>query len=274
MGIHMDPILNFGPMIPILNPILGPTFGSAVGSVLESSTALHEQDNKNHDSGCTFTFWQKTILSPSGLTSIRYHGEERGIRSSKWVSLTNRVDVNAPLYMTAVCGDALWVDQFMYTPGRHPGRTENTRMYGSNNDSGWCVSTDRGDWTELRGHSVGSTCYHTLELSPYNTICEGCRGVVRGHYNSLKEVGFYHGRLLDGEPKRVNDFGAVLREYVHCVQTLGDDQACESLSNAALELFDQDDVVILSGESDGDEGNAALTNEMFEDADSNDRRKL
>jgi len=237
-----------------------------------STVEQQKEDNKYHDSGCTFYFWQKDTIR-----KIRYVAVEKGMKSPKMVDLTNPIAENAPLYMSTTCHDALWVDHFVML-GKQPSlelpmfnsNTENiqvntVRYYGGNDKTGWCVSTDRDDWTWF--NSVDSTCYHTLELSPHNTICEGCQGIVKGHHRSKEQIGSGR-RILDDEPKKANNFAAVLEEYFHCVQTLGDDdQACESLSIAALEIFDQDDVVIVSGGSDADESETV-------DAEPNVRRKL
>jgi len=229
-------------------------------------------NNIHHDSGCSFVLWQKAGRGRNRVTML---GSAAGIRDSQWIALDTNVNLNKPLYISTTCGDALWVDQFSYTLSgtSAPGtffNPEDVREYGSDNNSGWCVSTDQNDWKYLGGHSVQNTCYHTLELEAYNNINEGSKGRVTGHYKSWQQLARGR-RVLESESKRVNAFGVVLQEYFHCVQTLADDQACESLSTAALELFDQDDVVVLSGEYEAENVDS---NEKSEDAESNDRRKI
>jgi len=228
--------------------------------------------SKHHDSACFFFFWQKKA---EGGIAIR--GVSAGIFKSKYIDLNFKTNMNHPLFISTTCGDGAWFDAFdlQLRTGSPKFELVDRRKYGVDNTHGWCVSTEHWDWKYLAGNVPEKTCYQTLELQAFNEVDLGPQGTdtgkVWGSYQSFWEA--LGRRVLDSEVK-VNGFETFLHQYFQCVQTLGDDEACESLSIAASERFDQGTFKLLSGGSDADESNAVLTNEMSEDADFNNRRKL
>jgi len=232
---------------------------------IRSLPFIYERDNKNHDSSCDFWFWQRAA---SGHIKIR--GTAKGIKKSDWFPLEDETDLNRPLYFSTSCRDGLWLDRLKL---RAANSMVHEREYGTANSVGWCVSKDIFDWAFFAGNVAQKICWQTLKFQAYNSIPNyKTKGRVWGYLLSMQQLAT-HGRMLESKVA-VNDFGAVLQEYLHCVQTLGDGQACESLDIAASDLFDEDKFVVLSEESDADETSTVLNNEMSEEDDSNNRRKL
>jgi len=212
-------------------------------------------------------------LSGSGKKTSRGHlkirGTINGIMKSDWFPLKDETDLSRPLYFSTSCRDGLWLDRIKIRLGKG----SNEREYGTANSVGWCLSKDIGDWLFFAGNVAQKICWQTLKFQAFNHVPNPkTKGRVWGYLHSMQQLAS-HGRMLESK-SAVNDFGAVLEEYVHCVQHLGDNGACESLDVAASDLFDEDKFVIISEESDADAISAVLNSETSEEADSNNRRKL
>lgn len=229
--------------------------------------------NRHHGSECIFFVWQ---FQHGRITPIALRMRISGLANIAMA----KADLDAPLFLSTTCDDGLWVDYFVWkledrfksANGLTYGQSN--KVYGTAHDrNGFCLSTDRGDHRHFAGKVSTRTCWETIELQAFNEVVPSTRGKIEGHAGRFLEVVPATRRTLDSEPS-ANDFGAALAEYLQCVQTLGDDPACEDFSIAASELFDQDEFVELSDELDADESSGFLTDETSQDADSKDRRKL
>lgn len=192
--------------------------------------------NKHHTSRCLIELWQivgsdvKLIML---TTMINLYNE---------LNLPKTTNLDYPLWIGTTCGDGLWVDLFQYDLYAHGSQgytvLADTRNYGIGNTEGWCLSFDRDDWSAFGGNVPERTCFKSLKLEAFNNIERGSKGRVWGYHQMFYEI--YSGRrMLDSEPS-TNDYVPVLEQYHQCVNTLGDVPACDSLADAALELFNAD----------------------------------
>jgi len=245
-----------------------PTDGLSVGGL-----SFETCRSRHHDSECVFFVWQ---FRQGRLTPIALEMRISGLTKIAM----SKADLDVPLFLSTTCGDGLWVDYFVwelednFSSANGLTYGQSNKVYGTQgNRSGFCLSTDRGDYRHFDGKVASGTCWETIELQAFNEVVPSTKGKTEGHHAIFRDVVPATRRILDSEPS-ANDFGAALAEYLQCVQTLGDDPACEGFSIAASELFDQDEFVELSDELDADESSEFLVDETSKDADSKDRRKL
>lgn len=191
---------------------------------------------RHHTTRCLIELWQivgseKKLIMLSGFHNF-----------NNVLNLPKTTNLDYSLWIGTTCGDGAWVDRFRYDLRRRDSKSyeaaADTRSYGIDNYRGWCLSFDRGDWSAFGGDVPERTCFKTLELEAFNNINRGSEGRVWGYHQTFYEK--HSGRrMLDSEPS-ANDYVPVLEQYHQCVNTLGDVPACDSLADAALELFNAD----------------------------------
>jgi len=199
---------------------------------------FHPSKNRNHKTHCVIEVWQ-IIGSENRLLMLI-----PGIREFfNYFNLPKSTNLDHPLWIGTSCADGLWVDRFEWQLTRPGGSgyqaVADKREYGSDNDQGWCLSTKRFEWATFGANVPEYDCYKTVELQAFNNINRGSEGGVFGYQQRVWDIHGFGRRMLDSEPS-ANDFVPVLEQYHQCVNTLGDVPACDSLADAAVELFNAD----------------------------------
>lgn len=92
------------------------------------------------DSDCTFCV----------RTSNGAYGCETGIENTYWsdcIELNKDVHIWQDVYLTTHCDDALWIDRLMLQWKTNRWNDPFGRIWGADNEHGWCVSEDFYDYT-------------------------------------------------------------------------------------------------------------------------------